>query len=246
MSVEGDWVVAHLSKLAPGANPHGEAAQGNVTPAPAATTRRSGSAQLWREALANEGGVVELVDQVLTGPALTVELVARVQALCSFHGELNDACREQSLGVDDTFEAVAVSPSECEACEVPPDRLLEGLENIWRNGWTPLASFWDGSAPAVPPTGPAAGVEFVAAWKLDDATAARIAAHWPSLTARYALAFRALALTDREGAITGFLLLVDPAAERPIMAVELLTEQWAARRAAAYLGQGQWQVLYLP
>lgn len=242
--------MADLSKLIPGAKPHGTGTRGDVTPTPAGTPpagpQGTGTAQPWREALANEGGLGELVDQILVGPARIVDLTARVQTPCSFHGQLNDSCREQDLGVYDTVEAVAMSPSSCEACEVPQQRLLEGLDNIWRYGWTPLATLWDGGAPAErTPVPTATGVDFVAAWQLDDATAARVAARWPSLTPRYTLAFRSSAPTDVEGALTGFLLLVDPVAERPILAVELLTDPWTAPRAAAYLGEGKWMALYL-
>lgn len=260
VSIEDNWVVVDLSKLIPGSRTPG-ASSGATTPTPAATvppppsapppvpTPARAPAQPWRQALANERDVVALVDAILAGPDHMVELTARVQALCSFHGELNSACREQGLGIYDSFEAVVVTdfPSFCEGCELTPERLREALEHIWRDGGTSIASFYSGTEPSDQHPGQTpAGVELVAVWKVDEATEALVAQGWPSLTASYALGFRAVTPAGDDEAVTGFLLLVDPTAERPIAVVLPLSTQWTAQRAAAYAGRGEWEVLYLP
>ena len=80
------------------------------------------------------------------------------------------------------------------------------------------------------------------AWTLDDRIADLIGERWLELSARYALAFRAVQPGTDEELITGFLLFVDPSRDRPVAIIEPTSESWTAFNTAQYLGP--WRELY--
>ncbi len=203
-------------------------------PAPGAAYDVIGSAGRWRDALAPEPGLVDLVDQVTAGGAdRVIALTRRVQALCSFHGEANDYCRAHGLGAQDHFSAIAVgSSSACESCEMPPAPVEAALAALYRDGSVRQDAFWGGFAPS--PTGPApGGVTLVGAWDVTQAPHDP-AAFEPGLSSGYVLEFRSLRGATAIGGddATGFLLYVDPGAEAPIAAIQPETPEWSGAREA--------------
>lgn len=200
----------------------------------------------WRSTLRQEApGLVDVVDQVLAGPETLLALTARVQALCSFHGELFELCEERGLGIYDYFEAIIISDLLfCEGCGVPAERPQGALAQIYRHGGVPAGAFWRGFDSSADGTGSAVGVELVAVWTLDQRTRDRISEQWPELTAQYALAFRASLPSMESDVATGFLLFVDPSRDQPISIIEPLNEIWTGFDTARELGRGRWRELY--
>jgi len=201
----------------------------------------------WCIALAGSPALVDLVTSVLSGPEAVIDLATTIDAYCSFHGELRGTCEARGLTVFDYFEAVVVSDAlHCEGCEVPPERIESSLSRLYRAGGLSIEQFWHGVDASADPVASELGVQFVAAWVLDDPVRNLISERWQEmLSATHVLAFRSTRPGPSDEAITGFLLFVDPSAPAPIAIIEPTSETWTAADSAQNLGGGRWQPLYL-
>lgn len=197
----------------------------------------------WRDQLREVPALIPIVEQVTEGPTDILSLLRAVPASCSFHGELLSPCVERGLNLSDHFDAVGVSDLlHCEACAVPPERLEGALDQIFERGGVSIEAFWNSAVEAQTGVQSDAGIELVGAWVLDERTATVIAERWSGLSASHALAFRSVQAVAASDVATGFVVFVDPAAERAIAVVEPTTEGWTAFDTADRLGA--WEVLY--
>jgi hypothetical protein len=185
---------------------------------------------------------VAVIERMLEDPASLGGSMATVQVPCAELGRLVPYCRAAGLTLLDRFDGVLVaSVLFCEPCGTPVALPLVAIATLHQRGPIETGRFWDGALPVLDRSQPPAGFDLIAAGTLDPFTQGRIAGLTSGLEATHLLEFRSRVPATEDRAI-GFLLFVDPAAERPIIGIEPTTPTWTAAEYRQVLGN--WRPLY--
>ncbi|MEZ4504219.1 MAG: hypothetical protein R3C39_16460 [Dehalococcoidia bacterium] len=169
-------------------------------------------------------------------------LFSTFPAPCSIHGRLLANCERVGLTAIDRFDGVLVSSGlYCEPCGTPASYPLDAIANLSRTGPVPIVEFWNATGPRTDPSRPLRSFDLVAFGTLDPFSRNRIAKLTSGLEATHLLEFRFREETTEDRAI-GFLLFVNPEAERPIIGIEPTTPTWDGDDYRREIGN--WTPLY--